>query len=187
MWCKVDRIENTPIRLPMKFGVFVPPQAKAGAVPVLFYLAGLTCNEETFAIKAGAQRLAAELGLALVTPDTSPRGDDVPDDEGYDFGKGAGFYVDATEAPWATNFRMRSYVELELPELIAAQTPDDVAAAALYRKAADAGRAEAQTGGRARGRGEGREVGAAERRARRIDAQAEMAPAPGAECGAGKP
>ncbi len=104
---------------PMKFGVFVPPQAQRGPVPVLFYLAGLTCNEETFAIKAGAQRHAAEHGLMLVTPDTSPRGTGVPGaDAAWDFGTAAGFYLDATEAPWSTHWRMGSYVTRELRALV---------------------------------------------------------------------
>jgi S-formylglutathione hydrolase len=106
---------------PMKFGVFVPPQARESAVPVLFYLAGLTCNEETFATKAGAQRMAAELGLMLVTPDTSPRGTGVTGaDAAWDFGHGAGFYLDATEAPWQKNWRMGSYITRELRALVLA-------------------------------------------------------------------
>ena len=104
---------------PMKFGVFVPPQAKTGSVPVLFYLAGLTCTEETFAIKAGAQRLAAEHGLMLVTPDTSPRNTGVEGaDAAWDFGTAAGFYLDATETPWRKNWRMGSYVTQELRKLV---------------------------------------------------------------------
>ncbi len=103
----------------MRFSVYEPPQARYGAVPVLYYLAGLTCTEETFMIKAGAQRLAAELGLMLVAPDTSPREPRLPgDDESWDFGLGAGFYVDATEAPWSAHYRMYSYVTRELPEII---------------------------------------------------------------------
>jgi S-formylglutathione hydrolase len=103
----------------MKFGVFLPPQARNHKVPALYYLAGLTCTEETFAIKAGAQRVAAELGLALVTPDTSPRATALPGDrDAWDFGQGAGFYVDATEAPWSQCYRMFSYVTHELPSLI---------------------------------------------------------------------
>ncbi|MEO8153621.1 MAG: S-formylglutathione hydrolase [Rhizobacter sp.] len=103
----------------MKFGVFVPPQAKAGAVPVLFYLAGLTCNEETFAIKTGAQRHAAEHGLMLITPDTSPRNTGVEGaDAAWDFGTAAGFYLDATEAPWRKHWRMGSYVTRELRALV---------------------------------------------------------------------
>ena len=104
---------------PMKFGVFVPEQAAAGPVPVLFFLAGLTCNEETFAIKAGAQRHAAEHGLMLVTPDTSPRNTGVDGaDAAWDFGTGAGFYLDAAEAPWRTHWRMGSYVTRELRRLV---------------------------------------------------------------------
>jgi S-formylglutathione hydrolase len=111
--------------LPMRFGVFRPPQALAGApVPALIWLAGLTCTEETFAIKAGAQRTAAQLGLMLVTPDTSPRGTGVAGaDASWDFGDGASFYLDATQAPWAAHWRMESYVTRELPELLAAHFP----------------------------------------------------------------
>jgi len=109
----------------MRFAVFVPPQAKDGPVPVVTYLAGLTCTEETFMIKGGAQKIAAELGLMLVTPDTSPRGDDVPDDPegGWDFGHGAGFYLDATVAPYDTHYRMYSYITQELRALIDAEFP----------------------------------------------------------------
>jgi len=109
----------------MRFAVFTPPQAGADRkVPALYYLAGLTCTEETFVIKAGAQRLAAELGLMLVACDTSPRGLNLPgDSESWDFGVGAGFYLDATQAPWAANYRMGSYVNLELPALIEANFP----------------------------------------------------------------
>jgi S-formylglutathione hydrolase len=110
----------------MRFAVFEPPQAKRGRVPVLYYLAGLTCTDETFMIKAGAQRLAAELGLMLVAPDTSPRQPRLPgDDTSWDFGLGAGFYVDATQAPWSAHYRMYSYVTRELPELVATQFPAD--------------------------------------------------------------
>jgi S-formylglutathione hydrolase len=114
-------------RCAMRFAVFTPPQAAAGRpVPVLYYLAGLTCSEETFMIKAGAQRIAAELGLMLVAPDTSPRGVSLPgDSDAWDFGVGAGFYVDATEAPWSAHYRMYSYVSRELPEVIAAHFPAD--------------------------------------------------------------
>ena len=108
----------------MRFAVFVPPQAQQGAVPALYFLAGLTCTEETFVIKAGAQRLAAELGLMLVTCDTSPRGLNLPgDSEHWDFGVGAGFYLDATATPWASNYRMGAYVSEELPALIEASFP----------------------------------------------------------------
>jgi S-formylglutathione hydrolase len=113
------------IGLPMKFGVYRPPQALRGeAVPALIWLAGLTCTEETFAIKAGAQRVAAELGLMLITPDTSPRDTGVAGaDASWDFGNGAGFYLDATQAPWAERWRMESYVTQELPQVIAAHFP----------------------------------------------------------------
>ncbi|HZF15125.1 MAG TPA: S-formylglutathione hydrolase [Steroidobacteraceae bacterium] len=110
----------------MRFSVFAPPQAERGPVPVLYYLAGLTCTEETFMIKAGAQRLAAELGLMLVAPDTSPRGVPLPgDSESWDFGVGAGFYLDATQEPWSKHYRMYSYVTEELPAVIAANFPAD--------------------------------------------------------------
>jgi S-formylglutathione hydrolase len=103
---------------PMRLAVFVPEGE--GPFPLLWFLSGLTCTEENFTTKAGAQRVAAELGMVLVAPDTSPRGDGVADDPAYDMGMGAGFYVDATQAPWAPHYRMRSYIERELPELIAA-------------------------------------------------------------------
>src|SRR5690242_14981716 len=110
----------------MKFSVFTPPQAERGKVPVLYYLAGLTCTEETFMIKAGAQRRAAELGLMLVAPDTSPRGVPLPgDSDSWDFGVGAGFYLDATQSPWSKHYRMYSYVTSELPALIDAHFPSD--------------------------------------------------------------
>jgi S-formylglutathione hydrolase len=114
----------------MRFAVYSPPQASSGQrVPVLWYLSGLTCTEENFTVKAGAQRVASELGLLVVAPDTSPRGEGVPDDPNgaYDFGLGAGFYVDATKEPWAKNYRMRSYIEQELPALIASEFPADMA------------------------------------------------------------
>lgn len=111
----------------MQFAVFVPPQAEEGPVPVVTYLAGLTCTEETFMIKAGAQRVAAELGIMLVAPDTSPRGEDVPDDpEGaWDFGLGAGFYLNATNPPWDRHYHMYDYVTGELPQILAAGFPVD--------------------------------------------------------------
>jgi len=110
---------------PMRFGVFLPPAAlKGGRVPALYFLAGLECNEETFAIKAGAQRKAAALGLALITPDTSPRATRFPgDDAEWDFGQGAGFYVDATESPWSSAYRMSTYVSEELRQLVEANFP----------------------------------------------------------------
>lgn len=103
----------------MTFGLFLPEEAKDGPVPVLWYLSGLTCTHENAMVKAGAQGWAAEHGIALVFPDTSPRGDDVADDEGYDLGKGAGFYVDATQEPWAPHYKMWGYVSEELPALLA--------------------------------------------------------------------
>lgn len=111
----------------MRVAVFTPPQARTQKVPVFWFLAGLTCTEENFTVKAGAQRVAAELGLMLVAPDTSPRGEGVPGDpdKAYDFGLGAGFYVDATQPPWAANYRMFSYITKELPDVIA-QFPADV-------------------------------------------------------------
>jgi S-formylglutathione hydrolase len=122
---QVWRHDSAETSTPMRVSVFLPPAAERGPVPVLWWLSGLTCTEENFTVKAGAQRVAAELGLMLVAPDTSPRGEGVPDDpEGaYDFGLGAGFYVDATEQPWAAHYRMRSYIERELPELIARTSP----------------------------------------------------------------
>jgi S-formylglutathione hydrolase len=108
------------IGLPMRFGVFRPPLAKGRDLPVLYYLAGLTCNEQTFAIKAGAQQYAAQHGLMLVTPDTSPRNTGAPDaDQDWDFGHGAGFYLDAVAAPYARHWRMESYLTQELPQVIA--------------------------------------------------------------------
>ena len=102
----------------MTFGLFLPEEAQHGPVPVLWYLSGLTCTHENAMVKAGAQGWAAEHGIALVFPDTSPRGDDVADDEAFDLGKGAGFYVNATEDPWAPNFRMWDYVAEELPTIL---------------------------------------------------------------------
>jgi S-formylglutathione hydrolase len=113
---------------PMRLAAFVPPQANAGKVPVVWFLSGLTCTEENFTVKAGAQRVASELGLILIAPDTSPRGEGVPDDAqgAYDFGLGAGFYVDATQEPWTRHYRMRSYLERELPALVAETLPADM-------------------------------------------------------------
>ena len=121
------------IGLPMRFSVFEPPQAKQGRVPVLFYLAGLTCTEETFMIKGAAQRLAAELGIMLVTPDTSPRGAEVPGEaDHWDFGTGAGFYVDATEAPWSAHYRMESYVADELFTIVTTQLAGDAKKVGIF-------------------------------------------------------
>ena len=116
--------DSREMRGQMKFSVYLPPQSRSGRVPVLYYLAGLTCTEETFPIKAHAQQTAAELGLMLVAPDTSPREPRVPGDaDSWDFGQGAGFYIDATQAPWSTHYRMYSYVTRELPELAAEHLP----------------------------------------------------------------
>jgi S-formylglutathione hydrolase len=115
---------SATLGLETRFSVFIPKQAAQGKVPVLTYLAGLTCTEETFMIKAGAQRLAAALGIMLVAPDTSPRGAGISgEDKEWDFGVGAGFYVDATQAPWSRHYRMYSLVAEELPALIAAHFP----------------------------------------------------------------
>jgi S-formylglutathione hydrolase len=110
----------------MRFAIYLPPQATAeNKVPVLYWLSGLTCTDENFMHKAGAQRMAAELGIAIVAPDTSPRGENVPDDgnAAYDFGLGAGFYVNATQAPWSNHYQMYDYVVHELPALIEAEFP----------------------------------------------------------------
>jgi len=114
------------IGLPMRFSVYQPPQAKNHAVPALFFLAGLTCTEETFMIKAGAQRYAAEYGLMLITMDTSPRQTGIAGEtDTWDFGAGAGFYLDATQAPWSQYYRMESYVTHELRQIILDQFPAD--------------------------------------------------------------
>jgi S-formylglutathione hydrolase len=110
----------------MTFAVYVPGHEPGAKLPVLWYLSGLTCTHANVMEKGEYRAACAEHGIVFVAPDTSPRGDDVPDDEAYDFGKGAGFYVDATEEPWVKNFRMRSYIERELPVLVAANFPVDV-------------------------------------------------------------
>ena len=118
--------DSAAIGLPMKFSVYLPPQASNHKVPALLYLAGLTCTEETFMVKAGAQRLATELGLALITPDTSPRGAGVAGEaDSWDFGVGAGFYLDATQAPWSKHYRMESYLLQDLLPLIGDALPID--------------------------------------------------------------
>lgn len=128
------RHESAQIGLPMRFSVFVPPQADDGPVPVLFYLAGLTCTEETFMIKAGAQRLAAELGVMLVAPDTSPRGANVAgEEESWDLGTGAGFYVDATTSAWRDHYRMYSYITQELYDIVTGGTlPGDALRTGIF-------------------------------------------------------
>lgn len=118
--------QSATLNCTMQFSVFLPPQAANGhKVPVAYWLSGLTCTDQNFATKAGAQRVAADLGITIVMPDTSPRGEAVPDDtdKAYDFGLGAGFYVDATQAPWKTHYNMYSYIVEELPALVEAQLP----------------------------------------------------------------
>ena len=112
------RHDSRVLNCSMTFSIFLPPVRENTPPPVLYWLSGLTCNDENFTFKAGAQRVAAELGIALVMPDTSPRGDDVADADGYDLGKGAGFYLNATEQPWAAHYRMYDYLRDELPTLI---------------------------------------------------------------------
>ena len=124
-WHRRFRHRSTVLGCDMVFAIYLPPQAEAGPVPALYWLSGLTCTDENFMQKAGAQRLAAELGIAIVAPDTSPRGTGVPGDpEGaWDFGLGAGFYVNATEEPWRRHYRMYDYVVGELPALVEAHFP----------------------------------------------------------------
>ncbi len=110
---------STVLSCDMIFGVFLPPQSELGPVPVLYWLSGLTCTDENFSLKSGAQRLAAELGMAIVCPDTSPRGTDLPGEhEHWSFGSGAGFYVNATQSPWSDHYQMYDYVSRELPALV---------------------------------------------------------------------
>ncbi len=119
---RIYRFNSISLQGESRFGIYLPAQALAGqACPTLFYLAGLTCTEETFAIKAHAQRLAAQLGLVLVTPDTSPRGEQVAQGDHRDIGQGAGFYINATQAPWAEHFQMESYIVEELYDLVIQQ------------------------------------------------------------------
>ena len=122
-WQDVYRHESETLGCTMNFAVYLPPQAATQALPVLYWLSGLTCTEQNFITKAGAQRYAAEHGVILVAPDNSPRGGDVADAEGYDLGKGAGFYVNATQAPWSAHYRMHDYVVSELPALVEANFP----------------------------------------------------------------
>ncbi len=125
--------QSRETRGPMKFSVYLPPQAKAGKVPVLYFLSGLTCTEETFCIKSHAQKYAAEFGLMLVSPDTSPREPRIPGDaDHWDFGYSAGFYVDATQAPWAQNYRMYSYVARELPQIVDEHFPAIPGASGIF-------------------------------------------------------
>lgn len=124
-WQDVYRHDSQVLGCPMKVAVYLPPQAaEAGAaLPVLYWLSGLTCTEQNFITKAGVQRYAAEHGVIVVAPDTSPRGDAVADDAAYDLGQGAGFYLNATQAPWATHYRMYDYIVEELPALIEGHFP----------------------------------------------------------------
>ncbi|WP_448134395.1 S-formylglutathione hydrolase [Stenotrophomonas rhizophila] len=122
-WQDVYQHRSAVLGCEMKVAVYLPPQAATQTLPVLYWLSGLTCTEQNFMTKAGAQRYAAEHGVILVAPDTSPRGDDVADAEGYDLGKGAGFYLNATEQPWAAHYRMYDYIVDELPALVEAHLP----------------------------------------------------------------
>lgn len=120
-WLKQYSHHSSAVNCNMRFSIFLPPQVSEGKkVPVVYWLSGLTCTDENFMQKSGAQRVAAELGIAIVAPDTSPRGDEVSDDpdNAYDLGKGAGFYVNATEAPWKPHYQMYDYIVTELPQLI---------------------------------------------------------------------
>ena len=123
-WIKHYTHRSSALNCDMKFAIYLPPQTASGQkVPVLYWLSGLTCTDENFMHKAGAQRIAAELGVAIVAADTSPRGSDVADDDGYDLGQGAGFYVNATQAPWNRHYHMYDYLLNELPQLIEATFP----------------------------------------------------------------
>ncbi len=122
-WQDVYRHESSVLGCTMTFAIYLPPRAAQGPVPVLYWLSGLTCTEQNFITKAGAQRYAAAHGIAIVCPDTSPRGEDVADAEGYDLGKGAGFYLNAIREPWAPHYRMYDYVVDELPALVEANFP----------------------------------------------------------------
>lgn len=124
-WQDVYRHESTTLGCSMNFAVYLPPQAATDTLPVLYWLSGLTCTEQNFITKAGAQRYAAEHGVILIAPDTSPRGAEVPDAEGYDLGQGAGFYLNATALPWARHFRMYDYLVDELPALVESNLPSN--------------------------------------------------------------
>ncbi|HDW0800071.1 TPA: S-formylglutathione hydrolase [Escherichia coli] len=120
-WQQRWRHDSSTLNCPMTFSIFLPPPRDHTPPPVLYWLSGLTCNDENFTTKAGAQRVAAELGIVLVMPDTSPRGEQVANDDGYDLGQGAGFYLNATQLPWATHYQMYDYLRDELPALIQSQ------------------------------------------------------------------
>lgn len=121
----VQEHDSAVCACPMQFAVFTPPQAAEGPVPVVWYLSGLTCNWSNVMEKSGLQRVAARLGLMIIAPDTSPRGDDVPNDEGYDLGQGAGFYLSATQSPWSKHFHMDKYITEELNALVLSEFPAD--------------------------------------------------------------
>lgn len=120
-WQQRWRHDSSTLNCPMTFSIFLPPPRDHTPPPVLYWLSGLTCNDENFTTKAGAQRVATELGIVLVMPDTSPRGEQVANDDGYDLGQGAGFYLNATQLPWATHYQMYDYLRDELPALIQSQ------------------------------------------------------------------
>lgn len=120
-WQQRWRHDSSTLNCPMTFSIFLPPPRDHTPPPVLYWLSGLTCNDENFTTKAGAQRVATELGIVLVMPDTSPRGEQVANDDGYDLGQGAGFYLNATQLPWATHYRMYDYLRDELPALVQSQ------------------------------------------------------------------
>ena len=131
-WQKRYKHNSEVLGCEMVFSVYLPPQAATEKVPVLYWLSGLTCTDQNFVTKAGAQRYAAEYGVAIVAPDTSPRGDSVPDEDAWDFGQGAGFYLNATEQPWAENYRMYDYVVDELPALINNSQPVDASRCGIF-------------------------------------------------------
>nr|WP_282556055.1 S-formylglutathione hydrolase [Providencia rettgeri] len=122
-WQDVYQHQSTVLGCEMKFAAFLPPQARTTVCPVIYWLSGLTCNEQNFITKAGAQQFAAEHGVVIIAPDTSPRGAEVADDEAYDLGQGAGFYVNALQAPWSHHYRMYDYIVSELPDLIETHLP----------------------------------------------------------------
>jgi S-formylglutathione hydrolase len=131
-WQQRLRHYSSTLQCDMVFSIYLPPQAQSRRVPVLYWLSGLTCNDQNFVTKAGAQQFAAQHGVALVAPDTSPRGDAVADDGGWDLGQGAGFYVNATQAPWSAHYRMYDYVAKELPALVAAEFPVEAARSGIF-------------------------------------------------------
>ncbi|WP_200821334.1 S-formylglutathione hydrolase [Oceanicoccus sp. KOV_DT_Chl] len=131
-WQKRYQHTSEVLACDMVFSVYLPPQAATQKVPVLYWLSGLTCNDQNFVTKAGAQRYAAEYGVAIIAPDTSPRGESVADDDAWDFAQGAGFYLNATQSPWSDNFRMYDYIVEELPALINRTQPVDSARCGIF-------------------------------------------------------